>query len=55
MTTAIALMITLLVMIPVVSLVGWIVWFFLDWDREIKEVQKYGADWYQWNSWRYKK
>jgi len=55
MWETIALMITLLIMIPVVSLVGLIAWFFWDWNREIKEVQKYGSDWYIWNSWKYKK
>lgn len=55
MGTTIVLMITLLIMIPVVSLAGQIVWFFWDWNREIKEVQRYGSDWYIWNSWKYKK
>ena len=38
MTTAVALMITFLVMIPVVSLIGWTVWFFWDWNRELKST-----------------
>lgn len=55
MGTTIALLITLMIIIPVASLVGRIVWFFWDWNREIKEVQEYGSDWYIWNSWKYKK
>ena len=55
MGTTIALMITLVIMTPVVSLVGRVVCFFWDWNREIKGVQKYGSDWYIWNSWKYKK
>lgn len=52
--TALALVVTLFLMIPVVILVGWIAWiawFLLDWDRDIKEELKYGLDW---NSWKYK-
>ena len=52
MGTTIALIITLLIMLPIISLAGWIVWFFWDWNRDIKEVQKYGSERY---SWKYNK